>query len=198
MAVSATPSLSARATTPAAWPFKATHSTCSGWCAGVATSSAVAAASIDSASAIATGISCLCPSKSTSAKNSPAHSIHLASLVVHEALSSIAAEDSMSSRRSRSAAASATPRLASMTAASESISCSSISSAGQSGSAIAAIPSVLASGNLLLRALASGLILPDCRSDSRSAKARTDLFGNQPNSSKTSPSESTTLASLQS
>nr|AIF08959.1 hypothetical protein [uncultured marine group II/III euryarchaeote KM3_33_H04] len=119
-------------------------------------------------------------------------------MVVQEALSSVVAEDSMSRRRSESPAASATPRFANRVEASESTFCSSSSSSGQSGSDIAPMVSATASGNLSDRALASGLILPDWRSCSLSARAPTDLLDDQTISSTTASSESMTLASLQS
>lgn len=191
-------SLSDRETTPLACEFIADHSNSDGRWSGIETPSSVARCLISFDLATQGGMSALLASKSKSGRKRPAHSTDLDSWVVQDALSSMDEDDSISSLRSGSEAEAATPLLARDMDALDSIKDSSLLSSGHDSSDSAPRGLVTASGNLLARTLASGLSLPDWSSESLSTRAFTESEKVQFTWSRTFPSTSTTLDSLQS
>ena len=116
------------------------------------------------------GIFFLCSSKSKSDKNNPIHSMHLASKVVQEDLISLFAETNISILLSISPEDSATPLFASLVDASINFFISSSDNSGHSEYEITPNESFSASGNLSINVRASGVIRPDCKSESLSTK----------------------------
>ena len=135
------------------------HSKSEGRCFGGFTPSFSAASEIDLEEDMATGMSFLWESRFASVMNKPDHSTQRASEVVHDDLSSCAADTSMSSLLSKSPDESATPIFANSKVAFWKT-CSKSPISGQCGSDNAPISSMIASGKRSERVETSGRFLP--------------------------------------